>query len=275
MDNRTGDCREVISSSIERGYSIRMIHDAPCNDSYLAHELHQNQDVMLAFVERYAVLLQTKDMEVAAVTLAGWFAEVAFATHYTLSAYNRVLKVELSNASYSIQTEQSKFPVILCEIQKWSVGDNAIEDCARSERMVEVLAYAYGQLLTPLLNMLSQVSGVSVRDLWGQVLAALYHEYQSWTQDTNIAQVRQHIEDDYNAVVNSLQSSTFQLTSNPFNRPLRFVESMEGNGQVVLQKPSCCLYYRLKEGVYCYTCPRISERKRSEMRKAYQDEQTK
>ncbi|WP_197936368.1 (2Fe-2S)-binding protein [Paenibacillus sp. GSMTC-2017] len=269
--NDLGDCCEAIPSLLSSRYYLHLSAKTKIDDSITAEGL-LSHDNMRLFVDHYCSLIEGLDREAAAVSLAGWFTGAALAIQHMLSVHNHILKFELADMRFFIERNESAFPEIRCHVNEWTISNLPLEKMSHEQQRYNTLAHAYGQLLAPLLRVIAKVSGSSVRALWGQVLAALHDACMLWKQEIQHSEQITTIINDFDTVVSGLDGALFQLKRNPLNIPLRYVKSLDGTKEDVLLKPSCCLYYRIEAGQYCFVCPRITEKARTVMREAFQKE---
>ncbi|MNN58340.1 hypothetical protein D3C81_1733850 [compost metagenome] len=76
---------------------------------------------------------------------------------------------------------------------------------------------------------------------------------------------------DYRYLKDEMPAAVFQLPRNPFHVKVRKVEALADPASTVQMRNRCCLYYRTEGGIYCYTCPRLTEEERAKRRAEYRN----
>ncbi|WP_144424385.1 (2Fe-2S)-binding protein [Paenibacillus xylanivorans] len=122
----------------------------------------------------------------------------------------------------------------------------------------------YSQTARPLMECLSDASGLYVSMLWGQLPTSLqnYREniHDAYPNDETL--LRQFAADEQ-LVQTGLEADVFGLAKNPLRVRVRMIDHPLEPSKRLSIKNVCCLQYFRQGRSYCYTCPRLGKKERS------------
>ncbi|WP_100406211.1 (2Fe-2S)-binding protein [Bacillus solitudinis] len=221
----------------------------------------------LEFVHRYAEKLKAQKLEVAATYFSSSFGYICAAFQMVLSTQNMSLPIKPSTTVQIFHNKEYDYYALAYKFNEWL--PNEAKQVRGSDWRREQLTSFYQGTVAPILMSLSQVTGIRIRELWGQLLIGLHYGHQVGLD--NITEVSQLIalKEDYNWLIQEANPSIFLSDSHPLRFPHREVESLREPDKMIRMKPTCCLYYETSDSrnTKCYTCPRLSEAERGERRK--------
>jgi ferric iron reductase protein FhuF len=220
---------------------------------------------MSSLISVYARLLKAADLAPAATFFSGWLSGPALAVQYAMSVWNKTFDLSLNNLSVQLYNQDGYYRFSFM-LNRWAEQDGPADEAARTEWRSSVLQDVYGNTLRPLLEAVAAASGVHVGQLWGQLPARYHYERNEWLKAAEHELLRRRIADDFRFLTEQLDPQVFGQAKNPLGVKLRLIEDLCDSERHVSIKSACCLYYRTEGGRYCYTCPRLKEAKRAEMR---------
>lgn len=220
---------------------------------------------MSSLIGVYARLIKAPDPAPAATYFSGWLCGPALAVQYAMSVWNKAFDLSLNNLTVQLYAQDGyhRFSFML---NRWAEQDGPADEAARAEWRGRVLQDVYGNTVRPLLEAVSAAAGVNVGQLWGQLPARFQYERDGWLKETEQELLRRRIADDFRFLTEQLDLQVFGRTKNPLGVKLRLIEDPFDPDRQVSMKSACCLYYRTEGGRYCYTCPRLKEAERADMR---------
>ncbi|CAG7647458.1 hypothetical protein ACFQI7_20205 [Paenibacillus allorhizosphaerae] len=234
--------------------------DAIC--SIPAAELLQPERAK-SFVDRYGEAIGALEPAAAAAYFGGWFSGVAHAMQYAVSVCNVSLHASL--AALTIQMIHKENRCALCfRLQDGTVLEAPEGDHARSEWRSTILTAFYRDTVRPLFEAVAAAAGCDVGQLWGQLPSRMANQTEQWRTSIAGEDVRSRIAADVLFLKDGLDPVLLNRVKSPFDVKLRYVESIKDKAQNIALKSSCCMHYRTGSGVYCYTCPRLTEKQRAE-----------
>lgn len=196
--------------------------------------------------------MDTQDRKVAAASFAlrfGWSSAVAFAPYL---AEGFVPDVRLENVSLRF-TEGALFErVSLHEPRAWCGLHGA-------PPALDVLRAVLVAQTTPVVAALHHWSRLSPKALWGQVTSSWSAQFEPILSELGRA-------DEALAAARSF----FEAEGPAFeSAPTLYVVEHCDVTRIHHRRSSCCLYYKVKDGSYCASCPLISQEERVTRNKAW------
>ncbi|WP_088103313.1 (2Fe-2S)-binding protein [Halalkalibacter urbisdiaboli] len=216
-----------------------------------------------AFTAYYAEKLKATDVDVAATYFSSSFG-------YICAALQTVLSTELAIPSdrdqITVQLYYNKEHDYYALSYKLANLQCVSEANANWRR--EQLVNFYKQVVTPVLEALSQSTSIRIRELWGQLVGGLHYGHKIGLTFIEEAQ-KDIVKQDFNWLLEKAAPEIFRCDKNPLSFPIREIESLKEPGTMIRMKPTCCLYYKTEKsrGTKCYTCPRLSEAEREDRKK--------
>ncbi|OWA37603.1 hypothetical protein B9G55_06000 [Saccharibacillus sp. O16] len=220
------------------------------------------------FLRAFAEVLEAPDLQAAVTYFCSWFSGVVVASLYFPAAAS--LRPDFSADNLSAQLLRTPQGHAL----NFVIGSRAAETApqaeeARDEWTREALRRFYGETCRRLFENFAAVSGLAVGMIWAQLPGRLEYFAETWRTHPEISVMlspaREQLERDYR-LHKTLEPDVFGRKKNPFDLRLRYVEHPTDPAQQIQLRPSCCLYHTLPSGQYCYTCPKLNERERAELR---------
>lgn len=222
-----------------------------------------------AFVRCYGPLLKALDDKVVAAYFANWFSNVALSIQYSLSVYSSVLDVSLSNLLLHLVPSE-RYCMITFSLREVRILQPSTH-LKREDWRAEVLTRFYKDTAAPLIQLMSQVCGLAVGEVWGQLPTKFNYYMELWQNEIRDSSQLQNLREDYHYLKHGLPVEVFSLSKNPFLVTVRKVESLQDPESTIPLRNRCCLHYRTVDGDYCYNCPRIKEEKRAARRTEYRN----
>ncbi|WP_310828817.1 (2Fe-2S)-binding protein [Paenibacillus pedocola] len=236
--------------------------------SFAARELTR-EDGMRAFIDCYRPIIKGLDDKVAASYFAGSFGNVALAVQYAISVYSAMPKVSLSDLSVHLIPAEGYWRVAF-SLDTWTFSPAPADPEQRISWRNGRLTQFYQETAAPLLSVLSNVTGLGISEIWGQLPTKFNYYIEMLAAGSNNG-LMQTIQADYRYLTDEMPAAVFQLARNPFHVKVRKVEALADPASTVQMRNRCCLYYRTEGGSYCYTCPRLTEEERAKRRAEYRN----
>lgn len=189
-----------------------------------------------------------------AITASLFIKRLAFLTTgnvlYAMSVFDKGLILSLSDSQLEYAHDNGLWTSSLPADMAESVAPAGERDRWR-EAIVGAL---FKDFLSPLLNSLSQVSGIPLQILWENIAVRVYSLYQGRMEGLD-PQQEQRRQADYDWLLTQADAAIFGLPWNPlkrFNRPPK--QNMAG--EKIRFRRTCCFYYKATSPVeYCHNCP--------------------
>jgi hypothetical protein len=232
----------------------------------------QRKTRLIEFIDFYGPKIKALSNDVVATYFCSAFGWVLSGIQYLMSQ-DQSMDMALSNIElqlvYNPQYDYYEAHFKLLDSSSYSRTSSSREDWRK-----EQLSIVYGDSITPLLEVLSNETGVKIRELWGQLAIGLYSGYDKNLSISQNEEQKRTIELDFTYLTKELEPAFFNATKNPFDINIPLVENPYVKDQLIRLKPTCCLYY-LTEGAdtKCYTCPRMSEKERELLKQEIRQEQ--
>lgn len=235
--------------------------------SFAARELTR-ENGMRAFIECYRPLIKGLDDKAAATYFAGAFGNVALAVQYALSVYSVMPEVSLSGLSVHLIPAEGYWRVAF-SLGGWAFTPAPADAEQRLAWRNDRLTQFYRETAEPLFSALSNVTGLGLSEIWGQLPTKFNYYLELLAAGSANTGLMETLQADYNYLKDEMPASVFQLPRNPFHVTVRRIEALADAASTVQMRNRCCLYYRTEGGSYCYTCPRLKEEERAKRRAEY------
>ncbi|MCK9906316.1 hypothetical protein MXD63_40795, partial [Frankia sp. Cpl3] len=101
--------------------------------------------------------------------------------------------------------------------------------------------------------------------LWAHTAYIVSYYYELWLRQAQTEAKRERIAADFRFLVEEAEPSLFGITGkNPLQLDFAVVEHPVEPDHTIRIRKQCCLAYRLAGGKCCYSCPMLTEEKRTE-----------
>ncbi|CAM4318983.1 ferric iron reductase protein FhuF [Paenibacillus endophyticus] len=232
-----------------------------------------DEEKMRSFLKLYNPILKGNDPSVAEVYAAGWFRGPMLGLLYMLSAWDKTLNLSLTNLTVQIyMADYNGHEYVASNLY---LNDSALESApehTQDEWVKDKIIGFFENTVLPVFESIATVGTLQVGMLWGQLPTSLAYGYDRLMVMNETEQVKQKAERNFE-LVKSLDPAVFGRNKNPLNVKFRMTESLDSPDKQMRLKSSCCLYYHVEGGYYCYSCPRIKESEREERRLEYRAKQ--
>jgi len=169
---------------------------------------------------------------------------------YAMSVFDKGLILSLSDCQLEYAHDNGLWTSSLPA----DVTESVASTTERSEWREVIVGALFKDFLSPLLDSLSQVSGIPVPILWENIAVRVYSLYQGRMEGLDPQQESRR-QADYRWLLEQADPTVFGLPWNPltrFNRPLKHTAA----GKKVRFRRTCCFYYKAVSPVeYCHNCP--------------------
>jgi len=169
---------------------------------------------------------------------------------YAMSVFDKGLILSLSDSRVEYAHDNglwtSSLPADMTE---------SVAPADEREQWREMIVGAlFKDFLSPVLTILSQVSGIPLHILWENIAVRVYSLYQGRMEGLD-PQQEQRRQTDYDWLLTQADAAIFGLPWNPlkrFNRPPK----QNGAGEKIRFRRTCCFYYKAtRPAEYCHNCP--------------------
>lgn len=238
--------------------------------SFVALEL-TNEETMRAFVGTYGPLMKAMDDRAVAAYFANWLSTLALAVQYSVTLYQSVPVINLSNLQIHLIPADGYCRVAF-SLENSQMTESPVDEVEREAWRNEVLARFYRDTMAPLLNKMAEVSGLGTSEVWGQLPTKFNYYIEILAKEIVDPIVVRRLQEDYRYLIHNVPAEVFGISRNPFQVTVRTIEDIADPNKKVQMRNRCCLYYRTDGGSYCYTCPRLKEEERVARRRAYREQ---
>ncbi|BBI30827.1 hypothetical protein [Cohnella abietis] len=224
-----------------------------------------DRDAMRSFLGAYKPLIEGLDDTVAAAYFSSWFGSIASAMHFSVSVHDVTPDFSLSNLTAHV-IKETGFTRIGFQLTHGNVDQAPKDTMGRAAWRDLAFTQFYSHTARPLMECLSEASGLNVGLLWGQLPTALtnFREHCQTTIE-NEAVLRQLAEDEH-FVQTGLPPQVFGRSKNPLHVSVRKIAHPLDPNKQLHMKNVCCLQYLRQDRYYCYTCPRLTKKERAEFK---------
>ncbi|WP_243387784.1 siderophore-iron reductase FhuF [Bacillus kexueae] len=206
-----------------------------------------------AYLERIKSPLSANKISVCGSLLIKRYGVLAAIGLYSMSMWNKVLNVELTNVSIQSHHQNGVWS------PKLHLKTLTVEELEgnREEKRTEWIIRLFKKHIDPLISAVSKIAKVSPRILWENVAVYILWMYESIPIEQLSCNLKKRVTDDFLFVVEQARGDMFgQYDHNPltpFAQPKRFNEQV---GKEIRMRKTCCLYYKTNdEQIRCQTCP--------------------
>ncbi|WP_419874487.1 (2Fe-2S)-binding protein [Candidatus Pristimantibacillus sp. PTI5] len=234
-----------------------------------------DENKMKQLLEFYTPLVKGNDPSVGEVYMAGWFRGPMLGLIYMLSSWNKTLDLSLENITVQIYTADyngHKYTASEFFLHHTDLIDAPEQEHEYAAWTKDRIRGFFERTVLPVFESIAKVGTLQVGMLWGQLPTSLVYGYDRLMSMNENEKAKQQVHNHFE-LVKSLEASVFGRNKNPLNVKFRMTESLDNPEKQVPLKSSCCLYYHVDGGYYCYTCPRIKESEREERRQEYRAKQ--
>lgn len=218
------------------------------------------------FIRLYTALLKGSHIDVGGMYLTTWFSCVCSALQYTVSCHNEALPIRLDGIELQLQ-DQTDGPALAFKANRLSSSPFPGHD--REDWLEAVFQSWYVGQVKPLLEAAATASGMPTAQLWAQLATRLYNTKDVMAGEAESEETKRRIEADFDFLVHRMGPRIFEGRKNLLDLNFKMVDYPAYPDRLLRVKAACCLYYKTERacGVYCFTCPKISEAEREEKRK--------
>jgi ferric iron reductase protein FhuF len=220
---------------------------------------------------RYTPLIKGLVPAVGEIYMAGWFRGPMLALLHLLTEYNQALHLSLDSLTIEIY-EETYNERLYTSANFWMHNGEPEPGPADPEQneawtRQKVSAF-FEQTVRPVFEAIERVGTQRAAMLWGQLPTSLQYGYdllsQALTTDSDKLLLDRNLK-----LTKSLPGECFGRSRNPLDVKFHYTESLADPTKQVRMKNSCCMYYQIEGGYYCYTCPRLKESERDQRRSEY------
>lgn len=191
------------------------------------------------FVKRYSTLI-----------VGAWYSFIHFDCGLDLSLPNVSLLMKESTISYGLANGDEPQAVALAGSHK--------------ERRAQYVQHLMMENASILFAQIISLTGIDAATLWATLSYLLAYWKESWLRAAASPALQEKIEEDCAYLVEEAKAEWFGNKSpNPLIHIFKKVENPLLPVEPILIRDKCCLNYCLPgDDRYCYTCPRINDKRR-------------
>ncbi|NIK78422.1 ferric iron reductase protein FhuF [Paenibacillus castaneae] len=236
-----------------------------------------NESKMKHLLALYTPLVKGKEQAVGEAYMTGWFRGPTMGLLYALSAWNKSINLSLHNITIEIYKNSYN------DIEYYSCGfllsNVELEDGPQlpldnSDWVTEKLGHYFQHTVRPIFESIAKVGSLKIGMLWSQLPTSFEYSYELLLKSDKSDEVKLQTIRNYK-LMKSLDGQRFGRKNNPLDVKFRLTESMDCPDKQIRMKYTCCQYYLVEDGYYCFTCPKIRESEREERRMAFRSENQK
>jgi len=264
---------EALLAMLEDSYDLtvnkreNLVFTCPAIDLLDEHKLKQLLDF-------YTPLVKGMDPSVGEVYMAGWFRGPMLGLIYTLSVLKQAPNLSLNNLTvqlYKAEYNNHEYYAVSFQLHNFEFI-SAPSATQQTAWVKDQIGRFFEHTIRPVFESIAKVGTLQSGMLWGQLPTSLAYGYDGMMEAEEDEHVKQNISNSFE-VVKTLDGAIFGRSKNPLDVKFRKTESLADKDKQVRMKSSCCLYYLVDGGYYCFTCPRLKESAREEQREAYRCKQ--
>ncbi|QUL52359.1 (2Fe-2S)-binding protein [Paenibacillus tritici] len=227
---------------------------------------------MKTFMETYRPLMKALDDKAAGAYFGGYLTNIALAVQYSVTGFLCVPDFSLGNLNLHLIPADG-YCRIAFSLSEWKLEQAPADEESRKAWRNDVYTGFYQATAGPLIRAASEVSGLSLGEIWGQLPTKFNYYVESFAAELTDPVLLHRMEEDYAYLKDGLPAAVFGMPRNPFQVKVRRIESLPSPEKTVQMRNRCCMYYRTEGGRLCYTCPRMKEEERAARREEYRREQ--
>jgi ferric iron reductase protein FhuF len=213
--------------------------------------------------------LSTDDLVPTASVFTKYYSRtVAVGGFYIFSVLRSYADLSLNNVQWSSTKKWGEYRIHLP-----ADGLVSAYNLSASERN-GMLTSMFRHHLTPLYELLAQLSGGTTSVYWANTAFSLYWHFRSWENMADSEEKKQLIRLDYEYLTQKAPAEIFGLRKNPLQMSFRSMPHPVRPSEDFIIRSQCCLRYQLPNTGCCSTCPRLSEKEREQAILAYEGAST-
>lgn len=214
----------------------------------------------------YQEQIKGQDIQVAATYYAACWRVIPAALLYMVASCEGGADFSLANLTVQIDVvnDYPRFYFVLNDpsVRPWP------EKAGLPVWRREVLGGLVRDTLRPVMETASEISGLPVGQLWGQMPLGVEFYLDYIADQLGMPALKEPMREQFEYFSAILEPEWFGLKRNPFNVKKIWLDDPYRPGEQTRMKPTCCLAYRTDTGHgYCYGCPKLSKAEREEKRR--------
>ncbi|BBI31429.1 (2Fe-2S)-binding protein [Cohnella abietis] len=220
-----------------------------------------NAETMKKILQNGSELLQAKGLELAVASIGLAFFGLAASKQIVMSQYNRILDLSLDNLTIQLESHDDHAHIIfkITEL-KWTELPTVNREAAiRAE-----WSTYFANTMNPLIEAASSAAGLKSAIIWNQYGARIISIMDYLKPLVPEGPMRQTLENDY-LLLASMPGETFNRRKNPYDHTPCYIDSPYKDGEKLMLRSSCCMYYKRENGEKCFTCPILKDQDRAEL----------
>lgn len=214
----------------------------------------------------YQEQIKGRDVQVASTYYAACWRVIPAALLHMVANCEGSANFSLSNLTVQIDHANNypRFYFVLNDpsVKPWPESDES------SSWRREVLGGLVRDTLRPVMETASEISGLPVAQLWGQMPLGVEFYLDYVADQLGLPALKEPMKEQFEYFSTALEAEWFGLKRNPFHVKKIWLDDPYRPGEQTRMKPTCCLAYRTDTGHgYCYGCPKLSKAEREEKRR--------
>jgi|GEM_PF-901163 len=248
-------------SLLESVFRITTIDPSHAHRRQAASELLDSERLE-AFIIQAGEDLQSPTPAVTASIFVKRYLALIAGAFYSMSIHSYGLYIALDGLILTGR-ESWREPAFFLDKADGGIG---FPQSSRVEWREAVIRHISNENLQPMINAFSRTTGISPNILWGHAAYLLHYYYDVWRKEASSPELRAQVEEDFRYLTEVEDPALFgSCEKNPFQVTYTTVPHPHLPGEQIRLRKHCCLAYMLTNGKCCYTCPTITEEKRSEL----------
>jgi ferric iron reductase protein FhuF len=141
------------------------------------------------------------------------------------------------------------------------------EGNARNTYLNEAWIAFHRNTVIPLIESVTRQAGVKPQLVWNQYPSRHAFLRDCIREQETSRDVLTRFEQE-DGLLCSLPAGLFRLRRNPYIHQPKYIPSPYAEGERMMIRSACCMYYKREQGTKCFNCPILSERDREAMRRS-------
>ncbi|MNO30301.1 ferric iron reductase involved in ferric hydroximate transport [compost metagenome] len=178
-----------------------------------------------------------------------------------LAQYNKMLDLSLEHLTFQIEVHEDHVHL------GYKINQLHYTDVPEEEQETVILKdweTFITHTVTPAVEAIAEAAGVKSAMIWQQFGGVVGMLREFIAQNETRKEVVERFNRNFLLLSESISPELFHRHRNPFKHTIRYTDNPYHEGERLVLRSSCCLYYCRENGEKCYVCPRLKEEEREE-----------
>ncbi|RSL35407.1 hypothetical protein D7Z54_00180 [Salibacterium salarium] len=216
-----------------------------------------DEEKCIAYLDSLTRSLQSPSRMITASQFSKRYAFLTIAPSlYAMTIYNKGLDLSSENckieSSFHNGSWKSNLHLTDLQVSQPKEGE-------RQEWRDGVIKNIFHGNLAKIWRSISKVSNVPMPILWENTAVRVYSLYEKKVGNGDSEKEKFRIQEDFKYLISEAPATLFGETKNPLARFYGPKSTISSSDQPVRTRKTCCFYYKVPNGNYCSTCPKVKQ----------------